>query len=68
MVYFDDSQARAASMAGVLRDLGWDVQVAHTPRGTTVDAHPHLRTYGEQKKAAQRWAAANEIPVIYVCD
>jgi hypothetical protein len=36
------------------------------PAGRVVE--PHLRTYGEQKKAAQRWAAANEIPVIYVCD
>jgi hypothetical protein len=29
---------------------------------------PMARTYGQQKKAAQVWAAAQGISVIYVCD
>jgi hypothetical protein len=35
MIYFDSTQARAASMAGVLRDLGWNVNVTPTPEGTS---------------------------------
>ena len=39
MVYFD-SPARTASVAGVLRDLGWRVQVQPTPEGSSLQASP----------------------------